>query len=250
MARLKRRPRYFDKTKIFSTRLTSSTLRLLKEAAAQSGRTVSAECEFQLQRALCDLGPGATHAIMQTIARSIDGLIRHRRTGSEATDFVKVSNASWLNDPYLYSQATQVVAAAFEMFRPEGAPPGTAEEVFDAGGRRQGRLAVEVTMREIQLADIETPLAKLKPYQRWLATMKRDLGVLVSRPLIWGMAAAQAEKERALSGELLKKFIPLSRKSFDPKTGEADPKRLTQAEKNELTKIWAEIEKIQKAIRS
>jgi hypothetical protein len=227
--------KYAEKSQILNARITPSTRKLLEQAASRSGRTVSAECEYQLQRALVTWGEGPTHAVMATIGRSIDTLMRMRVEGEGKTaQWRKNQKARWWNDPYLYTQAAQAAAAMFEAFRPAGAPPETFQEILDAGGRRQGRFIVETTLREIQLADFSIPFEKQQPYQRWLTTLKRDLGELVERPRPLGFTA---EENRQLD-RITRALHPLRRRA------ESAPEKLTPEEHEEGRRLLAEMKAI------
>jgi hypothetical protein len=232
MARTRQRAfKYAEKSQILNARITPNTRNLLEQAASRSGRTVSAECEFQLQRALVTWGEGPTHAVMATIGRSIDTLMRMRGEGKgKAAQWRKDPKARWWNDPYLYTQATQAAAAMFEAFRPAGAPPETFQDILDAGGRRQGRFVVETTLREIQLTDLSIPFEKHEARQRWLTTLKRDLGELVERPRPFRFTA---EENRQLN-QIARAIDPLRLRA------EMAPEELTPDEREEVSRLRAE----------
>ena len=202
-----RAKRYPSKSDVINFRIQPSTKTALQKAAAASGRTMSAETEHQLHRALSDMGTGRTHAIFATIAMTIDGFLAPVRpdTGKPA----KPARAKWWDDPRLFDQAAKLTAAALELLRPQGPP---SPEVEDPIGEHSARFAIEATLREIQTADPAIPFAQQKPNQRWLALLKQDLGPLADRPSVFGLTADEARKVDALVRPLLDEYIPLSRK--------------------------------------
>jgi hypothetical protein len=77
--RLKRRARrYPQKSAVIHFRITPETRRLLEEAAAEAGRTMSAECEHQLLRALSMTSRGQALAIVH-LRIAMDALIAKRK---------------------------------------------------------------------------------------------------------------------------------------------------------------------------
>ena len=221
----KRRPgRYPEKSAIMNFRITPATKRLLKQAAEASGRTMSAECEFQLQRALSLMGTGRTFALMMMIGGTIDRLVRMRADDADAR---------WWNDPFLFDQAAKAVNSIFGMLRPKGELP-QGEDIFEAGGPRKGEFAIEATMREVQLVDPTIPFADQTPHQRWLILLKRELGPLADTAVIWGTTAEQARKEHKLFRKLAPELMRLSRKQS--KGAPLKPK-----EKRRLADLWSEV---------
>jgi hypothetical protein len=188
--------KYPEKSAVMNFRITPGTRQLLEQAAVASGRTISSECEHQLQRALSDMSAGPSHAIMTIIGRAIDDLVVMRKRGERL-------KGQWWNDPYTFDAAARAVVAAFEIFRPKGEAPDTG---------RQGEFTVEAILREIQLIDLSVPFDQMTPHQRWLALLKRDLGTLAERSVIWGENAEQARERRKHGLEILRELIPLSRK--------------------------------------
>ena len=163
-----------------------STKALLDEAARfVAGATVSAECEHQLRRALCDKGTGPTHALMALIGRAIDGVVglRSQRT-------------KWWNERE-FDEAVRLAMAAFELLRPR---PRAGAEPPDSGeplSERSIQFAVESSVREVQTIDAAAvPFEKQTPDQRWLTLLRQDLGPLVDRVLVWGLSAQEARRLR------------------------------------------------------
>jgi hypothetical protein len=242
-ARKKRARRYVEKSSVMNFRCQPITRRLLEAAVKRSGRTISAECEYQLHRALSDMSTGPTYAILSVIGRAIDSLVRLRPDPAAVLDSTgmayavlphneKDSTAKWTDDPYLYSQAQQALLAGLEMFRPPGAPPQDLKDLLDLGGTRQGRFAVETTLRELQLISSK-PFAKRTPYERWLTTIKEGLGELVDRPVVWGQTAEQARKEYdRITLEERRELVQLHRKGHSRTAAESE--RLDELEQKML----------------
>jgi hypothetical protein len=227
------------RSQILNARISEETRELLEQAAASSQRTISAEAEHQLQRALSDWGPGPTHAVMQIIGIAVDRLVRMRLDAKgKGPGWRKDKQARWWSDPYLYSQAAQVVVAAFELFRPPGAPLEQLQELLDAGGRRQGRFTIEGLLDEVRQIDDTMPLDRATPYQRWLISVKHDLGMMLYQPVIWGVTAEQARQQRQLSGEVLEELIPLSRKIAKLEQAEQP---VAAEDSRRLAELWRKI---------
>jgi hypothetical protein len=255
MGKVERRrgPRFSEKTETYSFKITPTTKRLLKEAADKHGRTPSSECEFQLKRALVIMGDRPTQAVMAAIAHSIDSLVRLRdlKPGGELKpDFLfelgepygrPDPKAHWLNDPYLFDRARDVVTSAFEMLRPPGDSPSGIGPQLQAGGPRQGKFATEALWRDLQLIDDSKPAGKRTPYEQWLLTVRGDLGDLVERPVIWGRTARQARRGQPppklyrelveLSRLAWKEFVELSRLEHH------EPEAMTAAHKKRLAAL-------------
>jgi hypothetical protein len=212
-----RAKRYEDKAVVINFRIQPSTKAALQKAAAKTGRTVSAECEHQLRRALsADLAAGPTHALMSMIGRTIDGFLGLRS-----------ARAKWWNDPATFDQALKLTIAAFEMLR----PPGPAPEAAEPLGERSGRFAIEATLREIQTVDPSIPFGEQTPYQRWLNLMRQDLGPLVDRAVVWGQGAEEARAQRDRAAPILAEYIPLSRKDAER------PRNMTEMETQRLAEL-------------
>jgi hypothetical protein len=235
----KRARNYPGKSAALNVRVAAATRDLLEAAAGASDRSLSAECEYQLRRALVDMGAGQpTHALMTVLGQSIDNLVRMRVVGPGwkeddtvvAGRWIQIKKAHWLNDPYLYDMARQAMLAMLEMFKPVGEPPQDLKELINSGGQRQGAFSIESVLREIQTVDETIPFAKQTPRQRWLTVLKADLGALADRPKIWGRTGEQARELRALfSQDLLRELISLSRQAGK------QPEGMTVEEKRNLT---------------
>jgi hypothetical protein len=212
---------YPEKSAVINFRIRPDTKRLLVQAARASGRTVSGECEHQLRRAVAEMGTGRTHAVMTTIGRAIDGVVK--LAAGEA------SGRDWWTDPYLYGQARQVVLTALDLFR----PPEEATGEDHPGNERRAEFEIEATLREIQLFDETKPFVKQTPYERWLGMMKKDLGPLADRVAVWGTTAEEARGQQALAKKIMPELIRLERK--------ASKDELTPEEMGELQNLRNQI---------
>jgi hypothetical protein len=180
--------KYATKTTVINFRIQPSTKAALQEAARRSGRTVSAECEHQLRRALSDMGTGPTYALMALIGRAIDGVVG-----------LKSSTVKWWNDPRQFDEAVRLAMAAFELLRPPpraGAePPDSVEPLSE----RSIQFAAEASVREVQTVNAAVPFEQQTLDQRWLALLRQDLGPLVDRVNIWSTSAQEARRHSHLS---------------------------------------------------
>jgi hypothetical protein len=222
-----RAKRYPAKSTVVHFRIQPATKAALKKAAAASGRTVSAEAEHQLHRALSDMRVGKTHAVMAMIAKTIDGL-----TDILDKDGKPVRAKKWWDDPHLFDQAAKLAAAAFEMLRPQGQSSPEGEEPLS---ERSARFAVEATLREIQTVDVSIPFGEGTEHQRWLTLLKEDLGPVADRPFIWGASAQEARRRREATRPFIDEFQTLTRKST--KT----PQLMTQPEAERLRELQTQI---------
>jgi TraY domain len=219
-----RAAKYAEKSEVINFRITPGTKRLLNDAAKRSGRSLSSECEVQLQRALDHMGDSQTYAVMMVIGKTIGSLERIRNPNAS-----KRGKERWWNDAFLFDQARQVVLAAFGFFQPPVADFPKDENA------RKGKFWLEATLREIQLADPSIPIKKQTPHQRWLNLLKRDLGSLVDRPAVWGLDADSAREQRERATPILEELIPLSRKNAQT------PKAMSAAEKKKLGELFAKL---------
>ena len=139
-----RAKRYATKTVVINFQIRPPTKAALQKAAAASGRTVSAEAEHQLQRALSDLGgapASKTAAVMMMIAKAIDGFVGF---GSPYAERQTVQTATrGLDDPYSFDQAARLVVDALEMLRPPGRTVAGGRAVSRALGEVRNRVDAE-----------------------------------------------------------------------------------------------------------
>jgi hypothetical protein len=237
--------KYPMRSEVINFRIQPATKAALQKAARASGRTVSAEAEHQLHRALSDMGSGKTHAVFAMIAKTIDGFLA--RASLNTGEPVEPTRRKWWDDPRLFDQVAKLSAAALELMRPAGEPlqEGRDTMMLDDGlivntSESHARFAIETTLREIQTADLSVPFDKARPYQRWLALLRRDLGDLADRPAIWGHPADQARELNEAAAPILAEFIPL-----DKKHGKA-PEAMTPEEIKRHAELRRALEKVVK----
>jgi hypothetical protein len=212
--------KYATKTTVINFRIQPSTKAALQAAARRSGRTVSAECEHQLRRALSDMGTGPTHALMALIGRAIDGVVG-----------LKSPTVKWWNDPRQFDEAVRLAMAAFELLRPPRADAAASDSV-EPLSERSIQFAAEASVREVQTVDAAAvPFEQQTPDQRWLALLRQDLGSVVDRVNIWGASAQEARRLRKATQPFIEELRTLSRKSAKA------PQLLTQTEAERLGEL-------------
>jgi hypothetical protein len=218
---------YAAKTEVINFRIQPSTKALLDEAARRSGRTVSAECEHQLRRALCDKGTGPTHALMALIGRAIDGVVG-----------LKSQRTKWWNEPRQFDEAVRLAMAAFELLRP---PPRAGAEPLDSGeplSERSIQFAVESSVREVQTVDpVAVPFEQQTPDQRWLSLLRQDLGPLVDRVLVWGLSAQDRRRLRESTRSYLPELQTLTKKGAKEPLSQAEAERLRELQTRLLNDV-------------
>ncbi len=168
-----RAPRDAQKSEVMNFRIRPSTKALLKRAAEDHGRTVSAECEYQLQRALVEMGTGPTHALLAVVGSAVDRLIRRKTAPADR----------WTRDPFQFDSVVEAITGALRLFRPEG-PLAQGPDSSTELGQSQGRGALFELLAEIAAVDPFAPLDQQSPEQRRLGMIKRDLGELIGRPAL------------------------------------------------------------------
>lgn len=206
-----------EKSEVAHFRIRPDTKRLLEEAARRNSHTASYEFEYQLRRALADMGTGPTFAIMRVIGKAVDDLVN-----------LKDPQANWLNDPYLFAEATRAMNAMLNFYRPPGDVP---ESTAELGPRRQGELQIEQLLHAIQTVDMAKPYRKRSPRERELSMLRGDLGDLADRPHVHGYTAEQARRVH----DLLRQFVPLRRKPESV---------LSAKEREQMIALWQQIEVI------
>jgi hypothetical protein len=147
-----------QKTAILNIRVQPLTKEQLQKAAAASGRTVSAEAEFQLHRALFEMR-APLWPILKTICAAL------------AEDPELKKNARWAEDPALYDRAVNMFNAVLEVCRPQGSVPRRDTQ-------QEKDLAVAYALdllNSIKNADASVPLKKQTPDQRALLKAAQEL---------------------------------------------------------------------------
>ena len=200
----KRAPKYPEKSSVINFRITPETKRLLEQAARAHGRTLSSECELQLQRSLSSPENSQTHAIMTLIGLAIDA-VTNIQTLDKLAAGRKHKPVQWWNDPYLYVQVEQMVIAALGVLRPRGPLPNIDP--------RQRDFVLNALVREIQVADPSVPFEKQTPHQRRINRLKQDLGLLADRAAPFGVDADAAREEVASMKPFREELIALTKKN-------------------------------------
>ena len=172
MARRQRRaPRGSDKTAVMHFRVQPLTLKAVKDAAKTSGRTVSAECEAQLQRALFGMG-GGLWPILQVVSDNLNKL-------------TELKGRAWADDPILFDRAFNAIVAMLEMCR----PPGSIHRGATDNELQADRNVMYNSLIRIYEVNTSAPLARLSPEQRHLVKLKEQLGAIGAEPVLRRFAA-------------------------------------------------------------
>jgi hypothetical protein len=155
-----------SKTVVMHFRVQPLTLEAVKKAAEISGRTVSAECEEQLQRALFGMS-GGLHPVLQVVSGNLNRI-------------AELKTRPWADDPALFDRAFNAIMTMLEMCRPSGSihRDATADEVLEA------RDLMLKSILRIYEVDASVPLARLSPEQRHLAKLKEDFGAIGTAPIL------------------------------------------------------------------
>ena len=124
----RRAPRGAQKSEVINFRIRPSTKALLKRAAHDHGRTVSAECEYQLQRALVEMGTGPTHALLAVVGSAVDTLIRRKKAPPNL----------WARDPLQFDFVVEAITSALRLFRPQGPEGQRADRSTEFGSIAAG----------------------------------------------------------------------------------------------------------------
>jgi hypothetical protein len=168
-----RAPRGPQKSAVMNFRIRPNTKVLLKRAAEEHEQTVSAECEYQLQRALVEMGAGPTHALLAVVGSAVDRLIREKTAPPDR----------WTQDPFQFDSVVEAITGALRLFRPDG-PLAQGQDRSTELGQSQGQAAIFELLAEIAAVDPIASLGQKSPEHRRLAIMKQDLGKLIGRPAL------------------------------------------------------------------
>jgi hypothetical protein len=218
----------FHQTVMLTCRVQPDTLERLNQAAGKRSR--SQELERRLRRTFTEddsVGDPETAALLEYLSTVI-----------RTVTHIKKPDARWHNDGYLYEQVRQALNDGLELFRPEGAPL-TEDEIAEAGGRAQGRVAAREVVREMQLADPSVSMAKRSTSEHVLVTIRERLGPIAERLRPWGRSA---EEERALR-TIGRELNPLKIKRNLAATGKGPP--LTEAEIARIDALESRIYELQ-----
>jgi hypothetical protein len=178
-------------------RMRPETKALLEKAAQASGRTVSQEFEHRLLRGLDDFEDEPTTAVMKIFDLTMD-------TVSKAYD--PTGKAKWWSDPLIFVVAERALTGIFHMLRPPGAvpvankPPGaesTADHIFFQQMKDMGAYTAASVFQRIQLVDETKPYARLSKPEVWYSMLRKELGPLADRPVIYGQTGEELRAEHA-----------------------------------------------------
>jgi hypothetical protein len=193
---------FTDKSEVVHFRVRPDTKALLEKAAQASGRTVSQECEHRLLRGLDDFDSEPTTAVLKIFMLAID-------TASQFRD--PKGTARWWTDPYLFEAAKRTFAGILDLFRPPGATPST-DDLFFQQLRDMGAHTAANIVQRVQLVDPAKPYARQTRPEVWYSMLRKELGALADRPVIWGQTAEELRKEHAeldAIRPLLQQAVPL-----------------------------------------
>ena len=147
-----------QKTEILNIRVQPLTKEQLIKAAEASGRTMSAEAEFQLHRALFEMR-APLWPILKTICAAL----------GEDPELRK--NPRWAEDPVLYDRAVNMFNAVLEVCRPQG-----SERRTDAEQERDLAVAYALDLlNSINNVDASIPFRKQTTDQRALLKAAQEL---------------------------------------------------------------------------
>jgi hypothetical protein len=175
MAKRGRRPRgeYPEKKRVFASRIREDTWKMLQQAAATSGRSISQEFEHRLRRGLDDdkaiedaFGDRRTLAVMKMAAMAA--------VNSAMLNPIH-SKVHWTSNVEAFDRALNAIVDTLKAFRPH--------ELVAKGVEMRLEVAAPTVelVRQIQAAD-PRPLNKPSKRQRAMLRLKDELGDLVDRP--------------------------------------------------------------------
>ena len=166
---------YPEKKRVFASRIREDTWAKLRQAAAESGRSVSQEFEHRLRRGLDEdekiesaFGDLRTYALMKVAAEAVNSLRRIER-----------SKAHWTADADLFDKALEVITETLKIFRPHqlaahgltGKPPQLGTHVLEV-------------VQEVYAADPARVLKKTRTKrERAMLRLKDQLGELADRAI-------------------------------------------------------------------
>jgi hypothetical protein len=166
MRKRRRASRGPEKTKVMHFRVQPLTLKAVEDAAKASGRTVSAECEAQLQRALFGMC-GGLYPILQIVSDNLNKI-------------VELKTGRWADNPALFDRAFNAIVAMIEMCRPSGS---IFREATDAEIQQARNLMLN-SFIQIHGADSSARFASLNLEQRRLVKLKDEMGAIGAEPLL------------------------------------------------------------------
>jgi hypothetical protein len=176
MAKRGRRPRgeYPEKKRVFASRIREDTWKMLQQAAATSGRSISQEFEHRLRRGLDDdkaiedaFGDRRTLAVMKMAAIAA--------VNSAMLNPIH-SKVHWTSNVEAFDRALNAIVDSLKAFRPH--------ELVAKGVEMRLEVAAPTLelVQQIQAANPARPLNKTSKRQRAMLRLKDELGDLVDRP--------------------------------------------------------------------
>ena len=163
---------YPEKKRVFASRIREDTWKLLQEAAATSGRSISQEFEHRLRRGLDedkaienDFGDRRTLAVMKMAAMAAVNSARLNPIHSKM---------HWTSNAQAFDRALNAIVEVLKAFRPY--EPKAVEM------RLESAAPILEVVRKIQAADPARPLNKTSKRQRAMLRLRDELGDLVDRP--------------------------------------------------------------------
>jgi hypothetical protein len=221
----------FQQSVMLTCRVQPDTLARLNRAAGLRSR--SQEVERRLRDSFIEedkRGDPETVAFLEYLNAVIQTIGR-----------IKKPEARWFNDLYLFEQTRQALIDGIELFRPEGAPL-TNEEIRDAGGSAQGRVAARETIREMQIADPALSLTRGSKRQHVLGRLRYQLGPIAERLRPWGRTAEQERQLHAIGSEInpLRQKLRLAETGRGPSLSDAEARQLEELTAQLLDTLAAE----------
>jgi hypothetical protein len=219
-------------------RTSNEVADLLVASAKANKRTLSAECEVQLQRGLSSWEKSETLTIMTLISVIVDTVMNVQPIdvllGDES---LRRPPGKWWQDPYLYARTERLVIDALRAFRPRGEPPEISEHDL-----KLGTAAYVMTVLEMQTVDDKPPFEKQTVHQRRLNRLREDLGLLADRPAISNnMTAAEIRAQHEKMKSSRDELVSLTRKAAAAERKKAPGLPLTKQEAARLAELEAEI---------
>ena len=155
-------------------RVRPDTMKALKEAQAISGRTLSGECEAQLNRALVE-----TNVALWPLMQLLSDILGKIPEFSKAT--------RWADNYVLFDRAFNAITTMLEMLR----PPGPIRQDATDDEKQQWRNLVLNSLFQIGQADASVPPKDQTREQRRLLKRKEDLEATGLGPVLarWAEAA-------------------------------------------------------------
>jgi hypothetical protein len=174
-------PKGAGKSEVFSTRIRPELKAKLASAAKTSRRSLSQEIAHRLSRTFADderidlvFGDRQTFAVMRVIAGVVHSI---RRPDNRA--------ASWMDDPWLWEQATKAIGQTLKAIRPRGASSPPEDPLLHAYAELAADLVPAALFSEIQAADAALPLRGQEAHRQAQADrLKADLGDVADRPTV------------------------------------------------------------------